>query len=309
MDGVPLDHRVDVVWEAPAECPDLDGVKRYAERLLGQPLDRLRGKSIAARGKVQRSDHGNWQLDLVIVVGEHVEEERLTAKKCRALADAMALKVALACDPLAVVEAVEPPDPVTTQPSLPLAPPARPAQQGMMMVESSKRQKLGLRAMGGAGFGQLPGVSPGAALYASLQLRAFRVELGAQYYVGGEARYANLPSVGAELDLASATARACLTPGTGRWSFPVCAGFEVGVMRGKGFGVATTSRDSSMWGAVVVGPALRFSVSESLGLWLGADAVLPVLRPGFHMRNLDTLYVVPAGGSRALGGLEMNFEL
>ena len=297
------------MWEAPAECPDLNGVKGYAERLLGQPLDRLRGKSISARGKVQRSDLGNWQLDLVIVVGDHVEEERLTAKKCRALADAMALKVALACDPLAVVEAVEPADTMTPRPSPPRAPPPRPAEQGMTTADSSKRKKLGLRAMGGAGFGQLPGISPGAALYASLQLRAFRIELGAQYFAGGEARYANLPSVGAELALASAAARACFTPGTGRWSFPVCAGFEIGVVRGKGFGVASTSRDSSLWGAVVVGPALRFSLSQSLGLWLGADAVLPVLRPGFHMRNLDTLYVVPAGGSRALGGLEMNFEL
>lgn len=310
VDGVPLDQQVDIMWEAPTECPDREAVTRYAERLLGHPLDKVRGRSVSARGTVQRSELGNWQLHLMVVVGDNIEEEWLTATNCRALSDATALKVALACDPLAVVEAVEPTVPVAPPPPLPpKALPTRRAETKPGMPDLTKRRNWGLRAMGGAGFGQLPGISPGVAIYGSLQFRAFRLELGGQYYLGGEARYEDLPSVGADLELASATARACLTPGIGRWSFPVCAGFEIGMMRGQGFGAATTSTDTSVWGAVIVGPALRFSVTRSFALWVEADALVPVLRPGFHMRNLDSLYVVPAGASRALGGLEVNWGL
>lgn len=298
-----MDHQVEVVWEAPAECPDLDGVKRYAERLLGQPLAALRGKNISAKGTVFRSELGNWELYLIVAVGAYVEEERLTAKNCRALADAAALKLALACDPLAVVQAVEPAAPPAA------VPPADTAAERPSSEARPQPRRLGLRSMIGASFGQLPGISPGAALYASLQLSSFRIELGGQYYWGGKVSYSDLPSIGARLDLTSATARGCLTPRLGRWNFPVCAGFEIGLMRGEGFGVATTTRDTSVWGAVVIGPALRFSLSKYVGLWLEADAVIPVLRPGFHIRNLGTLYVVPQGASRALGGVEVNLDL
>jgi hypothetical protein len=91
--------------------------------------------------------------------------------------------------------------------------------------------------------------------------------------------------------------------------FPVCLGYEMGFMRGEGFGVASSEAAGSAWGAFVVGPAVRVPLGPFVALWAEADAVMPVLRPGFHVRNLDTLYVAPSGGSRAWAGVEINLGL
>ncbi len=80
-------------------------------------------------------------------------------------------------------------------------------------------------------------------------------------------------------------------------------------MRGEGFGVATTRSSGSAWGAFVIGPALRVPLGRVVSLWLEADAVMPIIRPGFQVRNLDTLYLAPSGGSRAWAGVEMNLGL
>jgi hypothetical protein len=303
---------VDVQWEAPPECPDLASVRRYAERLLGQPLDSPRSRSVVARGKVQRDDAGYWQLELLVAVGEHVEEETLTAKKCRALADATALKLALACDPMAVVAAVQP---AASEPALSasgVAAPggsAQPARAGVERRAPSRSLWLGLRGAGGPQFGPLPGVTPGLALYGSLERGRLRVELGALYAWGGTARYAALPEVGAHLELLAGSARACFVPSRQRWSFPLCAAGELGNLRGEGFGVEQPFTAHSPWAAAVLGAASRFRLSSWLSLWLEADAVLAVVRPGFHMRNLQTLYLAPQLGARLAAGLELNFAL
>jgi len=132
-----------------------------------------------------------------------------------------------------------------------------------------------------------------------------RVELGGQGYWGGVARYAALPSIGGHFQLFSGAARACFTPGTGHITFPVCAGLEAGAVRGEGFGTANTETTSGLWVAAVLGPALRIQVTGACAIWLETDAMLTILRPEFHVRNLDTLYSPPWSGSRASAGLEV----
>jgi hypothetical protein len=296
---------IDIQWEAPAECPDAESVRLATERLLGKKLGSVQGLRVRAEGKVRRSEAGNWELYAVLAVGEHLEEETLVAKKCRALADAMALKVALAIDPLAVVDAVQPaPEPAPSQPANQAAHDDR---APVSAPKSTPRLRVGLRIVGGVGLGPLPGVTPGAGLYGSLQLPSFRIELGAAAFWGGVARYAALSNVGADLQVFMGAARGCVTPGSGRWLFPICGGLELGTMRGRGFGVATTSSTSGLWGGVVIGPAVQFRTTERLSLWVEADATLTLVKPEFHMRNLDTLYAPQAGGSRLSAGFEVNF--
>jgi hypothetical protein len=287
-------------WDAPAECPDLSSVKRYAERLLGASVDSSCGGSLHARGKVLPTEAGQWRLELSIQVGAHLEEETLVANQCRALGDSMALKLALACDPLAVVQTIQP-EAETPAPPPPVARNDRPSPATQIA--------WGLRAMGGAGFNQLPGVSPGAALFSSLSLPALRFELGGQIYWGAEARYAALPHVGAHLRLYSGTARACLVPRVGVFGFPVCGGLELGWMEGEGFGVEQPFTARSLWGAVSLAAAVRVPVDSQVALWVEGGAVAAFLRPGFNMRNLGELYVAPGGGARATAGLDINFSL
>jgi hypothetical protein len=78
-------------------------------------------------------------------------------------------------------------------------------------------------------------------------------------------------------------------------------------MRGRGFGVETTSATSGLWGGLVVGPAVQFRMSRRLSLWVEADASVTLLKPGFYVRNLERLYSPPAAGARGTVGLEVNF--
>jgi hypothetical protein len=263
---------------------------------------------------VAPTEAGQWRLELSISVGAQLEQETLIANRCGALGEAMALKVALACDPLAVVQAMQPPEtsqPVTKAPAKASASEAEPSAYiaGNERLPPSNQLRLGVRAMSGAGFNQLPGISAGAALFSLLSLRMVRFELGGQFYWGADARHAALPDVGAHLRLFSGTARTCLTPRLGSFGFPACGGLELGWMEGEGFGVAERYTARSLWGAVVLGAAMRFPVDSPVALWVEGDAVIAFLRPGFYMRNLGELYLAPSGGSRAAAGLEINFAL
>jgi hypothetical protein len=293
----------EIYWQAPAECPDSNGVKRSIERLLGKRLDDLRSSNVQAHGEVRRNEAGIWELHCTLSVSGVVEEETLAAKKCQALADAMTLKVALAIDPLAVVESVAPP---ASMLPVPKAAPARVRPAPKPAAPAVARIRL--RAVGGAELGPLPGITPGAGLYGSVQLPSFRIELGSQAYWGGVARYAKLPTVGARLQAFSGTTRVCLTPAAGWLTVPVCGGVELGVIRGVGFGIANSETSARLWGALILGPALRLQATRNLSFWFEADAMATVLKPEFHLRNLDTLYTPAWGGSLLSAGLEVDFE-
>src|SRR5260221_4386256 len=149
-----------IQWEAPPECPDVNSVKLYTERLLGQPLETRRSQNVVAQAKVRRNDAGNWELRLSLSVGDRLEENTLVEMQCRSLADATALKVPLATDPIAVVDSIQP---VPGPPSIESD--AKAARSPAGADESRARKaRVALRAAGGAGFGPLPGVGPGAGL-------------------------------------------------------------------------------------------------------------------------------------------------
>lgn len=294
---------IEIQWEAPAVCPDAASVRAAVERLLGKPLSGLDPVNVHATGRVVTNAAGKWELSAQLVVGERVEEELLVAKECGALADAMALKVALAIDPLAVAEAVQPSQP----PPVPVRPAASPKPAATSSASSERRLQLGARLVGQVALGPLPGTTPGAAAYVSLQWPAFRVELGGEAFWGGVAHYDAPPGVGADLQLFAGVARGCLTPAAGAWRFPICAGPELGVMRGSGFGVAETSATTGLWGGLTLGPALEWRATPRLSLWLEGAALLTLLKPEFHVRNLPSLYTPPTVAARAAAGLEAHF--
>lgn len=291
-----------IEWQAPAECPDAASVRATIERLLGKSLDSVGTSNVRATGTVANNQAGKWQLDVQLQVAEHVEEETLVANKCTSLRDAMALKVALAIDPMAVVESVQP------QPSSPPEPEPPPASSPQPRPATAPdRFGLAVRFVGQVGLGPLPGATPGAGVFAALRSRRFRVELGAQAFWAGVARYEAPPEVGADLEAYFGTVRGCVTPGAGDWLFPICAGPELGVMRARGFGVDETASANRLWGGVVVGPALQWRMTRRLSLWVEADLLLTVLTPEFYMRNLSSLYAPSRAGARAAVGFEANF--
>ena len=165
-------------------------------------------------------------------------------------------------------------------------------------ITQTARQHLGL----------LPSIEPGAALTLWVHEKTGRAELTGLGFGGSSAHFEGMPTVGAHLQLFSGVARGCAVPRIGRAELPVCFGFELGVMRGEGFGAQMTDTSHSLWGAIAVGPALRLPVTQTVSLWLGADEVVSFLRPGFNVRNLGTFYTAPQESTRIWAGCELRLR-
>jgi hypothetical protein len=291
---------IDITWEAPAECPGISAELAAIERLLGRPLDAARDGKVSARGQVRRTEDGSWELRAVLEAGGHVETETMVAKRCQALGDAMALKIALAIDPFAPMS---PPRPAATESDVPAAT-SSPAN-----VASERRAvHWGLRFAGGIGVGPLPGATPNVGLYGSLQLPRFRFELGGEAHWSGVARYDALPTVGADTSAFIGGARACFAPYSSAWGAThLCAGLDGGVLHAQGFGLETSTSATKPWGALFIGSAMQLRLTARLSVWLEADGLLTVLKPEFYVRNLSTLYSPPTASMRAATGFEVFF--
>ncbi|MCB9611040.1 MAG: hypothetical protein H6721_02265 [Sandaracinus sp.] len=102
----------DFSWSAPEECPSEAVLRGEVERLLGGPLG---DDTPDVRARVSRRGE-SWRLRLRVGTEG---ERRLEARTCTLLAEATALIVALAIDPVRVVETTE----VRTESPSELAPP------------------------------------------------------------------------------------------------------------------------------------------------------------------------------------------
>ncbi|MGH7437625.1 MAG: hypothetical protein ACRENE_18260 [Polyangiaceae bacterium] len=279
------DDRISLVWEAPPECPTKTQVARAIDAWL-EP-SRAGAATAAARVRVEalvRESEGGWELHLSLVAPGGSEEQTLVAARCETLVEVVAIKVALASDPIAFLRAPRPPVEDVGPPPAP---------------------RFGIRGALGAGLGPLPDASVFAALAGSVEVPGWRAELAGSAWLPRSASYPELPSVGASITLWSVGARGCAVPSMSGVEFPLCAGAELGVMRGAGFGVAHVETSDQLWVAAVAGPALRARLGSSTFLWLGMDAVLGIARPAYHMRNLEPLYQPDPVSARWWAGIEL----
>jgi hypothetical protein len=283
------DDRFSLSWEAPAECPGKTRVVEAVRAWLDQPHAGPPEHVVRVEATVRPSTDG-WELELTLVAPGGSEHQTLVAARCETLVQVVALKVALAADPTAVLRSLEGAraEAALTAETVPVA-----------------RAQLAIRAAVGAGLGPLPEASAFASLAASVELSGWRIEIAGAAWLPQSASYPELPSVGASFTLATGSAKGCLLPAMGSVDFPICAGAELGVMRGSGFGVAEAATSSQLWAAAVFGPSMRWALGSSVFLWLGADAVIGVARPMFYVGNLGQLYRPDPAAARIWGGLEV----
>src|SRR5690606_15890524 len=185
-------------WSAPAGCPSGEELRRGMERRLGRTL--AAGEA-QAEGRVELREAGGYRLTLRTTVEGVTEERALEADDCRALADATALIVALAIDPVAVAEVIEPwgGDPLEPPPAPvgvesgplvpapaegPAEPEPEPAETPPEAIEPASRSRPGglFRVGGGVGLGAIPGVTGALALAGGLRWRRARLELEGSYW-------------------------------------------------------------------------------------------------------------------------------
>lgn len=240
-----------LAWDAPpgSSCPDQSMLRGRVAAMLGPGLiDRT---DLTATATV-RAARAGWRLDLELVRAAGSERRTVTDRDCAALADAAALMIAVAIDPMAALAgAPDGPvpqdrsaDPVEVVPPPPLldlpVPEARDvgpvpedrlagAVPGVEPVEVQPRAdapapkdrrktpprglQLGLRAGAGVGFTRiLPRPHAAFELGLSLAGRGWRVELNGGFAPPVRGTASGKPAIGGVFRLGFAELRGCGVP-------------------------------------------------------------------------------------------------
>lgn len=284
-----------------------------------------RRRAVTATGTAARTPERDYILELVVSTGATTERRTLEAESCEALADAVALLIAVAADPAgaSVVGPTSPPTrnrhedlnedrlarvrPVTPAPSGPTTPadapvPDHPTKRAVRLGALVRADVVGqfLRVLpraAGIGFAGAAGV---------LLPRA-RVELRGRYFLTQPQQYATPPGAGGDFDLWTLGLAGCFAPERGALAFPACAGVEAGGMRGRSRGVEEQGEATSALAAITLDAAVAYAPIRWLAVRAGLQGLVVARRPRFHVRDLETLFGAGLFGLRLTAGIEVRF--
>ena len=285
---------VELSWQAPTVCPDAHEVLRQHDELSS---DAVADGTVQVRAVVEQRG-ATFHETLEITVDGEQELHEFEGPSCVVLGRATALLIAIAVDPIQVVNALEPqvPEPEaggvprTTGPSQraeeALDPPSAPMQL-TKPVRASPAWHVDVGLRGGARWGGLPGLGAVAGGAVGLEREAalpvrLRLELGADYATPTAISYSDREGLGARLDLWTVNSRACLSVGREAVSIPLCAGAAVGQLRARASGTADAHTDRSAWVAATAEASLRWRFAPAWFFSVGLEVSAPLLRETFH---------------------------
>lgn len=234
-----------------------------------------------------------WLATVVIqsASGERVRE--LEASTCDALAQATAVLVSVAMDPLGRELQAQPELPAIPLPEAPNpAPSPAPEFTATAPHVPSPRRSLvhgvfGIRA--GVGTGALPQVAATLGGRIGLRHRALRADLGAQYWFGQQT-VVRASGVGGEFSLWVIDARICGVPGWRTLEFPLCVGTQLGGVASRGIGVMEPRKTTSLWAAVSGTAGFIVRPVDRLGIGVEASLLVPFTRATFVIDDFGPIY-------------------
>jgi hypothetical protein len=162
----------------------------------------------------------------------------------------------------------------------------------------------------GALVGILPSAAPGLGIHVGVEATVMRFEVGGLAWLSTRATVDPNAAQGADFRLLSFFGRACAHFSASAWSGGPCAGAEVEILRGTGFGPGVAPNpNGATFGSALAGAELRWKGSRRIAVPARIEAVLPVARPSFVFSGTDsTLVHQPARvGARFTLGIEYRF--
>lgn len=257
---------VELVWEAPAGCPDRAAV------LARMPVAH---RPIAVRARSEHGANGRWSLHLELEGGVR----DLEADTCAELADAAVLMVALALDGAAPAP---PPAPIPPAP---------------------ERVRLGARLLGGVDLGTMPAAAFTASLGFTLRRGRWLGEL-ALAWVASQRAVSN-DGVGGAFDAGRVSLRGCGVPLVGRIELRGCVGVDVGWISGVGVGVTAPQGGTAPSVAARVGAEAAWRALPWLAAVVQVDGFAVVERPTFAWRDGTALHAPGPVGALLQVGVEL----
>jgi hypothetical protein len=277
-------------------------VNREVLELIANTASDANKPVIIAHGSIT-ADRAGFGLVLTIRDAEGTHERRLEAPACEELSHAAALIVALAINPALLATHSDPggqaqnanvaqpsnppPNPSPANEGAPVAAPdarlrAAPSLSAPLTTKSVQvtpragatdvvAWRFGLSEF--VALGTLPGTNLGTALFGALQLNPWRIE-AAVSQLRAEAD-ATKPSAGAAFALYRVAARGCWLAAQAAWRLGPCAGAELGLAHGRGYGVDVSQTQNGLWAAAIFGALFELRIASSSFFGLTADAEVP----------------------------------
>jgi hypothetical protein len=298
---------IDLVWNAPAECPSRDTVLGERERILG--ASRAVNAEIA-RTDVYRNATGGWHAQVQVESRGARTAREFDAQSCSEIAAATAVILAVAAEDFPGGAPSAGQEPATTPSgesprtaSLATAPapvpvPAAPPADGSGTVAESPRfqatgvSRLVLAAGGVLDEGAMPSPSAGAELEAGWlgewgRLRV-RASWAAGFFPQRATFLANHPGEGGNFQLFALSGRACVGTARGPLEVAPCVGAEMDAMQASGIGSSIPGNGSAAWGALLASGRAGLRLSQRFGVGLRVEGVLPLARPQFVVQTPTT---------------------
>jgi len=299
-----LDDALTLEWDAPAQCPTAEQVRRRVA--LAIPPGEAPSRRVHATGSVE-VEAERWRLALTIETAEGTSSPGAEAADCETLVDAAVVQLSMALE----VEAQEQADPEPQpQPQPPPSHENEPEAEPEPEPEPERRWDgmAGLHA--GAGFGLVPTVDAWLAVSAASRFRlpsaiesAARIEVSLGHVFAQTERVTPDSDAGVQVAAWWLGPRGCWEPIVGAWSFPLCGGPDLAIVVGRGVGVDESTRASRFWLGVAGGGSVQWQPTPRLGLRLGIESFVTAVRPSFTVDRLEAVFRVRRGGIRGLFGL------
>lgn len=296
-----------IEWRAPDECPDDAAVEARIGAMLGTTEVVTEPAVADVDGEL-----GSYTVELATDIDGARQARTLRAPDCAVLAEAVAVVVAVALDPVAVVETelasdaqrvpVDVPSPSEPRREFGLTP--APSTVARTSAPARRRKwSFGSRVAGGYGLGTAPGGTGlvGLALYA--ETGRARLEIEGRYWAPRRIREGD---AGARVQLGTVGVAGCLQLGGPIVTAPVCIGLEAGALRARGVGLPDSRVVNFPWLAPLARAALQVRVHARVRLWLALEGAVLALRPGLQQGFVEPrpLWEAPPVSARVMLGLD-----
>jgi hypothetical protein len=308
---------VQVRWSGPPGCPDRDAVKAALEQ--GDAEAAPDESQVSVEAEIRATDDHRWSMQAEVASPTGRERRKWIADDCKTITRLLVVIVGSALarareeSPVIAAPPPDPPPPPTKPKPKPTPtptpkPPTATAPPTLATTPTSKRRartEVALRIGGGIESGGLPVV--GTAFDGGLVVSRprWRIDATALWVMP---RGTTLPSGdgGAVLQIGAAAVRGCARVGR-TIEVPLCAGLELGGVRGRGTLADKVRSDTVLWAAALLGPGVRVPLRRRIALVLDTTLAIPLGRPRFDLRGLGQVYRARTG-VRALFGLEFRLR-
>jgi hypothetical protein len=277
---VPIELR----WEAPAGCPDLETAR--AGIMRGLPPTPTGMEPMQVDVVVSALDADHWRAALALRGPDWTATRTLKGATCAAVADAAGLVIGLALtNELQAREVVvappPPPPPPLSTPTLALA------------LASD--------------VGTLPGATTGGTLSLGWRWERARVDLAGSLFESRAGTVAAQPETGAKLSVAAVAARACYLRGAALALGP-CLGAGVDRLRGQGTGSITVDEVTNFAPFLAGGLQGEWRLSRWVAPFVTVGATIPLVRARFSVKDIGQVHQAAAVSFRGAAGLELRFR-